>query len=93
MDKEIIKKLETIEGILLMQDILMKPILSLKEASLYLGISKSTLYKMTFENKISHYKPSGKLIYFKKEDLDDYLLKNKIISNDEFESNIDSKLY
>ncbi|MEL4308948.1 helix-turn-helix domain-containing protein [Joostella sp. CR20] len=92
MTKEILERLKAIEGVLLMQDILNKPILSLKEAALYLGISKSTLYKMTFDNRISHYKPSGKLIYFKKQDLEQYLLKYKVKSNDELEEDIESKL-
>jgi len=92
MENEILQKLKSIEGVLLMQDVLRKPILSLKEAALYLGISKSTLYKMTFDNKISHHKPSGKLIYFQRKDLNNYLLRNRVKSNDELESEIESRL-
>lgn len=90
--EQIIKKLNELEQLIQEQQIHHKEILSLKEAAKYLGISKSTLYKMTFENKISHYKPAGKLIYFKKQDLERYLLKHKVKSNDELESDIESKL-
>ena len=41
-----------------------KPVLNLEEASIYLGISRSMLYKMTHAGKIYFYKPEGKLIFF-----------------------------
>ena len=46
-----------------------KPVLNLEEASIYLGISRSMLYKMTHAGKIDFYKPEGKLIFFEKESL------------------------
>jgi len=39
-----------------------KEVLNLEEAASFLGIAKSTLYKMTHENRIPFYKPAGKLI-------------------------------
>ena len=36
-----------------------KPVLNLEEASIYLGISRSMLYKMTHAGKIDFYKPEG----------------------------------
>ncbi|WP_010520905.1 helix-turn-helix domain-containing protein [Aquimarina agarivorans] len=90
--EQIIKELQELKNLMQEQQIHHKEILSLKEAAKYLGISKSTLYKMTFDNRISHYKPSGKLIYFKKQDLEQYLLKYKVKSNDELEADIESKL-
>jgi len=41
-----------------------KEVLNLEEAANFLGIAKSTLYKMTHENRIPFYKPACKLIYF-----------------------------
>ena len=90
--EQIIKKLNELEQLIQEQQLHNKEILSLKEAAKYLGISKSTLYKMTFDNRIIHYKPAGKLIYFKKEDLEQYLFKYKVKSNDELEADIESKL-
>ena len=40
------------------------------------GISESMLYKLTSGKEIPHYKPRGKMIYFAKEDLDEWLLQN-----------------
>lgn len=47
-----------------------------QEACMYIGISESMLYKLTSGKEIPHYKPRGKMIYFAKEDLDEWLLQN-----------------
>ncbi len=49
----------------------------------FLGIAKSTLYKMTHENRIPFYKPAGKLIYFEKIVLLDWIRSNRIMSEAE----------
>ena len=41
-----------------------KEVLNLEEASAFLGIAKSTLYKMTHLNQLPYFKPAGKLIFF-----------------------------
>jgi excisionase family DNA binding protein len=56
---------------------LAKEVLSFKEALAMLDISASMLYKLTHKRAINFYKPSGKLIYFKKEDLINWMLGNK----------------
>ncbi len=62
---------------------LQKDIFTLEEACLYMGISKSTMYKLTSQAKsITFYKPTGKLIYFKRKDLDEFMLQNKNLSMD-----------
>ena len=53
-----------------------KPILTLDEACLYMGMSKSALYKVTSNKEIPFSKPNGKLIYFKRADVDGWLLSN-----------------
>lgn len=55
-----------------------KQILNLKEVARYTGYSKSHLYKLTHYNRLTHYKPNGKNIFFKKEDIDSFLLKNRV---------------
>lgn len=54
-----------------------KVVLNLNEASLYLGISQSYLYKLTSNNIVPHYKPNGKLIFFNRVELEEWMLKNK----------------
>lgn len=43
-----------------------KEVLNLEEAATFLGIAKSTLYKMTHENHLPYFKPSGKLIFLRR---------------------------
>jgi excisionase family DNA binding protein len=55
--------------------------LKFSEACTYLKVSKSFLYKATSERTITFYKPTGgKLIYFNKGDLDDWLNQNRYLS-------------
>ena len=53
-----------------------KEIYTLKEAAEYMNLSTSYLYKLTHWNKIRNYKPTGKLLYFKKSDLNKWMLQN-----------------
>jgi excisionase family DNA binding protein len=59
--------------------------LTFPEACQYLGVSKSHLYKLVFLNKITHYKPAGKLLYFTKRDLNLYLFRGRRASEMELE--------
>lgn len=56
-----------------------KEILNLEEAAIFLGISKSTLYKMTHKQVIPFYK-SNKLVYFEKSELLKWLRQNPVAS-------------
>ena len=57
--------------------------LTLPEAAQYLSISRSRLYFLTSQSLISHFKPSGKKIYFLKRDLDAFLLRNRVATRQE----------
>ena len=63
-----------------------KRALTLSEAANYIGLSKSSLYKFTHKKQVPHFKPRGKMIYFNREDLDVWLLKNRISTTDEIEA-------
>jgi excisionase family DNA binding protein len=71
----ITKKISEIEDLLKEQTT--KP-LSFKEACEYLGFSSSYLYKLTSLQLIPHYKPSGKIIYFSKEELQAWVYAKRI---------------
>jgi excisionase family DNA binding protein len=58
---------------------------TLIEASKYLDISRSYLYKLTHKKLITHFKPNGKKIYFQKVDLNNWLFRNKRESESEIE--------
>lgn len=69
-----------------------KEVLNLEEAASFLGIAKSTLYKMTHENRIPYYKPAGKLIYFEKSVLLEWIRSNRIMSEAELQEEARKKL-
>lgn len=71
---------------------LAKEVLSFKEALAMLDISASTLYKLTHKRAITYYKPSGKMIYFKKADLMTWMLQNKQPSTKEVKENTFNQL-
>lgn len=60
-----------------------KPVLTSQEASRYLGISLSRLYKLTCAREIPHYKPNGKMNYFEREEIEAWALRNRIATNAE----------
>lgn len=64
---------------------LQKNVLTFDEACIFSGLSKSYLYKLTSAQKIPHYKPSGKLIYFNREELEAWLLQNRVTPSDELD--------
>lgn len=67
------------------QNNMIKTILTLKEVSELTGLSKSTLYKITHQNKIPFYKPNGKNIYFKRDEVEEFLTSKRVSSIDELE--------
>ncbi len=70
--KEILTKLNALESLLKKKDD--RP-LSFKEACAYLGFAPSYLYKLTYRKIIPHYKPTGKMLFFSKCELDEWIFK------------------
>lgn len=66
--------------------------LSFEQASTYLGLSKSYLYKLTASNRIPFYKPNGKKIFFSKTELNKWIFKNKIKSESELKEEAEQYL-
>lgn len=75
-------KLDRIESLTLIGA---KNILDLDEAVLFTGFSKGHLYRLTSEKRIPHFKKSRKL-YFKKTELENWMLEQKILTEDEIQS-------
>ena len=55
-----------------------KNVLNFYEACKFLSLSKSYLYKLTSTGQIPHYKPLGKMIYFEKSILEEWLRQNPV---------------
>lgn len=80
--ESVLKKLEPVESLLQRLNLLensiytTKKVFTFQEACMYIGVSESMLYKLTASKEIPHYKPRGKMVYFAKEELDEWLLQN-----------------
>jgi excisionase family DNA binding protein len=62
-----------------------KQTLSIDEAAAYTGLSISYIYKLTSTQEIPHYKPRGKMIYFDRWELEEWLRQGKVSSHQEIE--------
>ncbi len=60
-------------------------LLTTAQAAEYLGIKKSYLHKMMMRKEIPFYKPNGKLCFFDKLELDQWLRRIRISTNEEVE--------
>jgi len=78
---EIRERLANIEAMVLSQ----KKVLNFNEVAEYTGLSRSYLYKLTCSGGIPCYKPSGKHIYFNREEIDRWLLQNRKLTKSEID--------
>lgn len=60
-----------------------KEVLTSEEAARYMGISISTLHKLTAGRNIPHFKPTGKLCYFNRMELEKWLQQNRVATDAE----------
>ena len=80
MENELLEKLNIIERNTLLAA---KNMLTFDDVSLLTGLSKGTLYKLTSSHKIPYYKPNGKLVYFKRSEIEEWQAQNRVESVDE----------
>ena len=84
----ILDKLTEIAKMLEEQNMLKKSVLNFNEACNYLDVSASHLYKLTSASHIPHFCPQGKKLYFKREELDNWLQRNRQLTNDELQESV-----
>lgn len=63
-----------------------KRVLTLTEAALITGLSRSYLYKLTCKKKIPYYKPTGRGLYFDRGEVEKWLLSNRVSTNEEIQA-------
>ena len=54
-----------------------KEVLTIDECAVFTGYSKDYLYRLTSQRRIPFYKPMGGAIYFRKSEIEDWLLQNR----------------
>jgi len=72
--KEIQRQIEELRSLVTKAN---RPFLSLEEAAEYLDLAKETIYQFSSQGILPKYKLHGRRIYFKKSDLDDFILNEK----------------
>ena len=77
--EELQKRMEAVEDIL--DNV--KEVLTVEEASRFMDIARSSLYKMTSDRSIPFYRPNGKMIYFEKADILAWMRRNRTVSQEE----------
>lgn len=86
------KELKEIKELLKKQILQQKEILTIEEASEFLGLSTSRLYKMTSNKEIPYYKPGGKKIYLNRQELEQWILNSRVDSINDIDEELDSYL-
>lgn len=82
--EEILNKLNRLEALTLLGS---KNVLTMDEVCLLTGLAKSTVYKMTANRVIPHYHADGgKHLYFKKDEVENWLTRNRVSSQNEDEA-------
>lgn len=65
-----------------------KSVFNVDDLSIYSGLSKSAIYKLTRSNKIRFSRPNGKLIFFLKSDVDTYLMSKPVTSFEDIQQEV-----
>jgi excisionase family DNA binding protein len=82
MEEKIMAELVEIKSLTLLAS---KNVLTIDDVSLLTGISKSTLYKMTCKKLLPHYKPNSKLLFFNRQEIEEWAQQNRVMSQQEAE--------
>ena len=86
------KQLKEIIALLTKQNLLEKEFFTLEEAAQFLNQSRSSLYKLTSKKEIPFYVPGGKMIYFRRSELELWIVDSKVDTVDELEASIENCL-
>ncbi len=88
--QEFIEKLNRIEKLTLLGA---KNVLNLEEVSMLTGLSKSYIYRLSSSKQIPHYKPTGKVLYFDRLEIENWLKQNRVANIEEIDNLATSYCY
>lgn len=80
---QVLQELDAIKSMIVIVALGQKKALTFKEACIYSGRSESDMYKRTSNKTVPHYCAEGKMIYFDREELEDWMLRNPIKTTDQ----------
>ena len=82
MERTLEDKIDNIERYLMISA---KNILTADEAATMLDMKVSMIYSLTSKHKIPFYKPNGKKIFFKKDELEQWVLSSRVSTDEELQ--------
>lgn len=88
----LVREVRTLRKELKNSTLFRKRIYTLKEASIVLGISYSQIQKLVSSKQIPHSRPSGKLIFIRRRDLEKFVMKNRVECEDELDTLVANSL-
>jgi len=62
-----------------------KNVLEIEDVATLTGLSTSYIYRLTSTRQIPHYKPNGKTIYFDREEIEQWMKRNRVNTQEEAE--------
>ena len=68
-----------------------KQVMNLEQLCAYTGLSKSYIYKMTSDNLIPYFRPTGKILFFEKSLIDSWILRNRVKTQAEIKAESEKK--
>lgn len=80
---EIMQRLDRIEMYSIMAA---KSVFTVKEAALFMGVTEQTVRNQVRRKEIPAYKPNQNKLYFKKSELEDWMLRNRVKTEAEVQS-------
>lgn len=78
----ILEKLDYLEQLIIANH---KEILFVEELEKYTGFKKSYIYHLVHYSKIPYSKPNGNYLFFQKSEINEWLLKNKYLSDNQIQ--------
>lgn len=88
----ILKELYELKQLVIQQGQAQKEVLSAEECAELLGVSVGYVYRQTSEKRLPFYKPNGKKIYFKRDELLDWLLSHRISPDAELTEHVTKRV-
>jgi excisionase family DNA binding protein len=79
--EELMKQFDTLKADLF----LLKDLYTVEEAAKFMHVSTGHVYRLTSTHELSYTKPSGKLIFFERKELERWMRQNPVISKREAE--------
>jgi excisionase family DNA binding protein len=89
---EILLEIKNLQEEIKRSNLFKKPFYTTREASEYLGVSVSYMQKLVASKQISHSRPTGKLIFIRRNELEAFITRNRIHSNDEVDDIVANNL-